>query len=274
MIKVLLVFLMCLPALWFAGHATLEYAVTYCDSSADAKPKVHGLPEPQGDLEFVHPHAKQAILYFHGHGRSVVHNYWSLGRMYRTFNVTIKAFEFPSCRTGPKSAVPLIEAAQLFLLQHLAHAPENQRIVVLCASFGCNVALHAMHYIKQPTLNRINEIIFENPLLSIVGVLEYHMPLVPGVLWSLASHWTVTRDTLPGVPGGKRALIIVSDDLDEVVPPTMGWELAEWLATDNVVILYGRNHGNASAHGRYLPAIAEFFAGQHDVCACCAQRGG
>lgn len=240
-----------------------ESALLTCDSEPQFEPAVHGLPEPRGATPnegpvFFHPKEECTVFFFHGRGRGVEHNYWFLGQVYRELKATIKVFEYPTCRT-PASSEDVVDAAAQFLKHNVWF--HRQRNVVLCASFGCSIVLQALQRVPEQTREWIDGIVFENPHTSIAGVIEHHIPALPLFLLSVLAldKWSVTRESVRGLPGGKRAMVVVSA-LDDMVPPQMGLDLAEWLGTENVTVLPKCNHGDAPAHPAYLPALAKFVA--------------
>lgn len=223
----------------------------------------HGLPCPKhyhsSSVLFEYPESNCIILYFHGRGRTLGYNYYFLGPLFQSTKCSIIAFEYPMCRYDPAS----INAGPDILLERginlIESIPLINRNYLMCSSMGCSILLKALEKTRIRTFALLDGLILENPPTSLSEVASFHTNYwIPSfliqILMGSKHDWKVS-DFFEH----KFKILILTSEKDEIVPSTMGYDLATRFGTTNNVthvILDGANHGDAPSHPKYQESIS------------------
>lgn len=228
--------------------------------------KNHGLPNPKrfqlhspDTIVFEYPNATCRIFYFHGRGRTLAFNYYFLGPLFHNTRCSIVAFEYPTSPYTDREMV--FENARLVVYFGISNY--ETRDFLMCSSMGCSVLLKLLdQMLEYPTGAMIRGVVLENPPTSLSKVASFHTNYwVPSFLIrSLIGEkndWEVSN-----VFKHKCKILLFTSERDELVPASMGCEIAkEYGKTNSVthVILERANHGDAPSHPKYQKAIKDFI---------------
>lgn len=230
----------------------------------------HGLPCPKhyhyDTVFFEYPGFDCLIYYFHGRGRTLGYNYYFLGPLFQSSKCSIIAFEYPMCRYDPASTNTgpdiLLERAGK-LIETVEPARRNY---LMCSSMGCSILLKALEKTHILYDTRLNGLILENPPSSLSEVASFHTDywipafLIQNLMGS-KNDWKVS-DVFEHKFYHSCKILILTSEKDEIVPSTMGYDLATRFGTTNNVthvILDGANHGDAPSHPKYQESISLFL---------------
>jgi hypothetical protein len=224
----------------------------------------HGLPCPKhhhsNSVIFEYPESNCIILYFHGRGRTLGYNYYFLDPLFQSTKCSIIAFEYPMCQYDPAS----INAGPDILLERAINLIESipliNRNYLMCSSMGCSILLKALEKTRIRTF-LLDGLILENPPTSLSEVASFHTNYwIPSfliqILMGSKNDWKVS-DVF-----SRFKILILTSEKDELVPSTMGYDLATRFGTTNNVthvILEGANHGDAPSHPKYQESISLFL---------------
>lgn len=220
--------------------------------------------QPWSECSLIHPQEQCRIVYFHGRGRSLNYNYYFLLPLYRATRCSIIPFEYPGCHAVSTNTTyeALLEAAKKTVRDVISGSSTN--VYLMGTSMGCSVLLSS---IPTDNLHNVKGIILENPptLLSEVASFHtnYYLPsLVVRFLIGERNDWPVNTGLSIIAAANRKVLILTSED-DELVPSSMGYEIATTLNRANTtvthVILEKCNHGDAPSHYRYQSSIKTFI---------------
>ena len=229
----------------------------------------HGLPCPKhyyhNSVFFEYPDSDCLILYFHGRGRTLGYNYYFLGPLFQSSKCSIIAFEYPMCQYDPSStnAGPdIILKRAINLIESIPHINRNYMI---CSSMGCSVLLKALEETHIRHYALLDGLVLENPPTSLSKVASFHTNYwIPSfliqTLMGSRNDWKVSNVFEHTIYRCK--ILILTSEKDEIVPSTMGYDLATRFGTTNNVthvILEGANHGDAPSHPKYQESISLFL---------------
>jgi len=248
-------------AVYFAGIFALllncpilqRYVIYKAGIHADHTypPSAFGLPTP--DIRYnktayvfkarIQP-PRATLFYFHGTRMSVVHGYWQIGRTYKALEGRVDIIALSYLSSWYKGQQSMLDVSERVVL-----ANRKYPYIIMGSSLGSVVAIHMATRRRSDHL--LMGLIAENPLTSISDLLP--RPL-HSIVYLSSDNWatTLTNVTCP--------VLVITSERDEIVPPKMSTILLKGAANSKhtQVILRGANHGDATSHPDYLPAIVKF----------------
>jgi fermentation-respiration switch protein FrsA (DUF1100 family) len=177
-------------------------------------------------LQRTNPHTRPTIIYFHGNAGNMAFRLPHSTDMYKQCGMNILVMDYRGFgdSTGVPNEVGLERDADATLKFALNHPQlQGSPIVLLGESLGGAVAVSLAH--RNPDL--VKAVILENTFLSISKMADVLMPFLTYIPFIKYLVLRIGWDSSQRVPDLKCAVLFVSGDSDELVPPSHMKQLYE-----------------------------------------------
>lgn len=244
-------YLLLVAGLFIFQRSLLFFPVPYQESInreevtfANQGVKLHGW--------ILNPGKSRAIIYFGGNSEAIENNIYNFEAVFNDYSVYLIHYRGYGKSEGNPSEAALFSDSTAIYDQIKS---QYQSVSLMGRSLGSGVAVYLA------SKRDIKNLILLTPYDSIAEVAQVHYPFVPARL--------VARDRFESfryAPGVTVPVLMVTAELDRVVPATHGLKLREYFTNTEVTyrMIESAAHNDVTDYAEYQQLLGEFIRSRAD----------
>lgn len=200
----------------------------------------------------LNPGKSRAIIYFGGNAEAIENNISSFEAVFNDYSVYLVHYRGYGKSEGKPSEAALFSDSIAIYDQI---KPQHQSVSLMGRSLGSGVAVYLA------SNREVENLILSTPFDSIAEVAQLHYPFVPTRL--------VARDRFDSfryAPDVIAPVLLITAELDRIVPPAHGLKLREYFTNTRVIyrMIESAAHNDVSNFTEYRQLLGEFIGGRAD----------